>query len=638
MRKAILALVCLRLMVACGGGDGESSGASGSGETYAELSVSRIDAIAAMLPDQPAGSGPTCADRASWGKPELASRVTDILANADTRLTQAFPAWSDADYLDYSQTGSRTRGEAMMNARKSWIYPLVMAECVRYDGRYLAAIEKTLTELASQPTWTWPEQDKTLRNFRYANYEVDLMAADTAHELAQTLYLLGNKISTPVRQSVLTALEQRIFTPLRRTLQTGNSDNWWLANHYSWNAVCLKGTVGAALAALPDHRDRAVFVAMGEHYIQNYLGTFGNDGYNVEGPSYWNYGYGHFTELRELIGRASENKIDLFSDPKVRNIALYGARIQMFPNNVAAFSDTSPTTKMDSFVLGYNNDAQGLGLSSSLATAALSSSTKQSANSAPLAVASTILFATPYALTGSSVVIDPLRGYFSDVGVLVTRPASGSSNKIAASIKSGGNGAHSHNDIGSYTIALNAEQPSGDVGKPAYTSKTFSSERYTIKAINSYGHPVPVVDGQLQIDATSVKHKVLATHFTDADDEITIDLKPAYSLSGLQTLTRTLHHKRADGGSISIQDDFSYDVPRSFETAMTTTGSWQLIAPDTIELWKTNEHLIAKIEASAAYSVSGEVIDEEGLIFKRIAIRLNGNQQTGWVKVVMQSK
>ncbi|MFT3735164.1 MAG: hypothetical protein QM776_09085 [Rhodocyclaceae bacterium] len=636
MRKTILALVCLGLIVACGGSGGGGGGPGG--ESYAALSVSRIKTIEAMLPAQPGGSGPTCADRSAWGNPGIASRVTDILADADLRLTQTFPAWSDADYLDYSLTGSRTKGEAMMNARKSWIYPLVMAECVRYDGRYLAAIEKTLTELASQKTWTWPVQDKTLRNFLYANYDIDLMAADTAHELAQTLYLLGNKISTPVRQSVLTALENRIFTPLRRTLQTGNSDNWWLANQYSWNAICLKGTIGAALAALPDSHDRAVFVAMGEHYIQNYLGTFGNDGYYVEGPSYWNYGYGHFTELRELIGRATQNKIDLFNNPKMRDIALYGARIQMFPNNVAAFSDTSPTTKMDSFALGYNNDALGLGLASSLATATLSSSTKQSANSAPLAVASTILFVTPYTLPGSGVVVDPLRGYFSEVGILVTRPASGSGNKIAASIKSGGNGAHSHNDIGSYTIALNAEQPTGDVGKPVYDSTTFSADRYKIKAINSYGHPVPVVDGKLQIEATTVKHKVLATSFTDSDDEITIDLKPAYNVSGLQTLTRTLHHKRADGGSISIQDNFSYDVPRSFETAVTTRGSWQLVAPDTIELWNGSEHLIAKIDSSAAYSIIGEVIDEEGLIFTRIAIRLNQNQQTGWVKVVMQSK
>jgi hypothetical protein len=58
-----------------------------------------------------------------------------------------------------------------------------------------------------------------------------------------------------------------------------------------------------------------------------------------------------------------------------------------------------------------------------------------------------------------------------------------------------------------------------DSGGPfAYNNRTFSPERYTYKILNSVGHPVPVVAGQLQRDATKVHPRVLKTSFNDDQD------------------------------------------------------------------------------------------------------------------------
>lgn len=596
------------------------------------LPLDQVNTLADMLADQPKGFGATCADRAAWTSPEVAERTKQIQKSAEKLLEQDFPAWDDALYLEYSRKGTRPKGEEMMNARKAWLYPLTIAECVEGKGRFLPAIERTLTELSEQPTWTWPAHDKALRNFKDKNYEVDLMAADTAHDIAQALYMLGDAIRPELRSKTLDALEARIFAPLRKSFATGDKDNFWLHVDHNWNAVCLKGSVGAALTVLPDKKDRALFAAAGAHYIQTYVAGFAPDGYATEGAGYWNYGFSHFAVLRELLLQATGGKVDLFLDAKTRNIALYGYRIEMFPDNVAAFGDASPRTRMDRQTRAYVNDVLSLGQRQHFDKVALEE--RRLSNEAPLVNAALLLFTQPVALSkkahDESIDIG-LRSYFDSVGVLVSRPASGG--KLAVSIKAGGNKNHSHNDVGSYVIALGAEQPTGDVGRPQYTAKTFSKSRYTIGAINSWGHPVPVVAGQLQVQADKIKPRVISTRFSDEADEITLNMADAYNVSSLRVLTRTLTHERQGAGAVTVTDRFEFSRDNRFEVALTTQGQWKQNADGTIELWQKNERLIAHIEASAPWELKAETPNEEGLLFTRLGICLTEEQKSGFITV-----
>ena len=214
---------------------------------------------------------------------------------------------------------------------------------------------------------------------------------------------------------------------------------------------------------------------------------------------------------------------------------------------------------------------------------------------------------------------------------MVSRPATGQ--KLATAIKAGGNGNHSHNDIGSYTIALGAEQPMGDPGATVYSAKTFSAQRYSIKGISSYGHPVPIVAGQLQRVATEVRPKVLATHFTETVDEITMDLRPAYAVAALTQLTRSLRHDRSGSGSVEVADHFEFSSPQSFEVAVIALGNWQVRDDGQIELWQKSEHLLARIEATAAFTVDDEKVEEEGLFFTRLAIRLKAPAKQGSIRI-----
>lgn len=597
---------------------------------WVELDDARIETLARWLPPTPAGFGPPCSERATWSA--QGARLSDLRRAADKLVAQDFPPWDEEAYLEFSRSGQRPRGERMMNARKAWLYPLVLAECAEYAGRYLPALARALDELVRQPTWTWAAHDAKLRNLRGERYEVDLLAADTALELAQTLHLLGDRLPPATRERVLTALEARVFAPVRASLRNGK-EHWWLTAQHNWNAVCLSGVVGAALTVLPDVRDRALFVVAGEHYSRYYLKGFPEDGYSPEGPGYWNYGFSHFVMLRARLMHATGNRLDLFADAKVPVVARYGFGIEMLPGNVAAFGDASPSTRIDAWTLAYLQDAFSAQPGGRFATLPVTAS--QRANDAPLTAALASLFlpvAPAQALPDLTEA--GLRTWFPQAGVLVARPAPGQ--RLGVSIKAGGNGNHSHNDIGSYSIALGAEQPTGDAGMTVYSARTFSKERYTIRAINSWGHPVPVVEGGLQLEATRVKPRVLATRFSDAREQVVLDLAPAYASANLQTLTRSLSFLREGEGRVEIEDRFAYARAGAFETALITRGGWQQQEDGSLLLWHRNERLQARIEASAAYTLQAETVEEEGLRFTRIAISLQAPQREGFVRVLFR--
>ncbi len=204
-------------------------------------------------------------------------------------------------------------------------------------------------------------------------------------------------------------------------------------------------------------------------------------------------------------------------------------------------------------------------------------------------------------------------------------------------IKAGGNGSHSHNDAGSFAIALDGEQPVGDPGGPhAYQSDTFGPNRYKNKLFNSFGHPVPVVAGQLQLDATKVHPKVLSHDFTDGADEIVIDLTRSYPVSELRSLVRSMHYQRSGRGSIVLEDKFSFSKPSAFELGLPTHGAWRQIDARTIEFRIGKARLQAVIDTPDGFDVASETIEENCPPFPRLGIRLKKPLSEGAVRVTFR--
>jgi hypothetical protein len=599
-----------------------------SQDTYPGLSKARIDGIAALLKANPSGFGEPCSDRGSWSA--LAPRLSSLTSEAEKLLKNPVPQFDEEAYLKFSETGDRQPMERNLNSRENQIVPLVLAECVEYRGRFLPRIAEIMDSLAAMPSWTLSAHDPLLLNLHGVRYFVDLNAADMADALAEAVYLLGDRLPESTRRHVLREMDRHVFAPMRVSLAnrdagSDHNGNWWLYAEMNWNAVCLKGVTGAALAVLPRVGDRALFVAAAEHYIHNYEDSFNADGYDTEGLGYWNYGFSHFIELRENILRVSSGKIDLLESPKMKRVALFGIEFPMLPDNAAAFGDAGVRPQADQHLIRMIDHI--FQISPSDGNVVEQSSGIQHAGLTSIALD---LFPIPGDLlpTPSEVRHHDLQTYYADSGVLVSRPSPGQ--ELAVTIKAGGNTTHSHNDIGSFVIGLDGVQPVGDPGGPGYyTAATFGPHRLDSELLNSFGHPVPEIDGHLQLDATKVRVRVLSHSLSPKEDQIEIDMTPAYGLAELKAMTRTLVHSRVGNGAIEITDEFRLSKPCVIIESLPTHGTWQKIDDHTLLFTLSGKQLRVTIQAPEPVTFRESKVGYNGNNFTRVeaAVPLRGTSR-----------
>jgi hypothetical protein len=589
------------------------------------LDMQRVAQIAAMLPQTPQGFGDTYHNRLVWDKLNHNPKYAKVIKAAEGLLNKPFPAWNDAQYLLYFTKGTRPEGEKMMGDRLAWLAPLVWAECLENKGRFVPTIQMVLGQLIHQKSWSLPAHDKNKQNIEGRNYTVDLGGSIFAHNVAQAIYLLDDKLTLQLRAEVLSQMDKHVFNPVLRSVATGNNDSYWLTVTSNWNSVCLSGVTGAALAIIPDKQERAKFVAIAERYSKNSVAGFTDEGYCTEGLGYYAYGFGHYILLRENVLQATNKKIDLFADPKIRRIAAYAPNLEIMNDVYPNIADCHVGTKAPASILWYCSRNLGLGLTkydNLTFTGGTANLVEDVMHAFPNSASQNKVTST------TSELAPGIRSYFKEAGVLIERPTAGSKGNIGAALKGGNNNEiHNHNDVGSYSIAIGNEMLMGDPGGPSfYTAKTFGPERYTFKLLASYGHPVPLVAGKEQEAGASAEAKILSTNFTDKQDQFVMDISSAYPVPSLTKLIRTFTYNRDDLGYLAVKDDFEFKTNQSFELALITRAKWKQIAPDQIEFDGEKEKMIATIKTKDGFTVKSENIEENAPVFTRIGIVLPASE------------
>lgn len=607
---------------------------------HANISQSRIREIAAMLPDKPEGIGVSYKDRTFWNKVKESSKAEKLLTEeAPALLKKGMPPFVDSLYLHLNKTNVRLPGENMINARYHYLFRLTLAECMENKRRYIPAIEKALVALCNQNSWSIPAHDRNLNNYHGTDYYVDLVVATAGNGIAQCVAMLDDCLSPEVKARVQCAFREKVFRPVYRCLEE-TKPFWWFTVTNNWNSVCLAGVTGAALTLLADKEERAYFVAAAEKYNVYGMKGYADDGYCSEGVGYYNYGFRAYILLREEVCRATQGKIDFFREPKFVHIAQYGRKIQMNEGVCPAYSDCRIGLSPDKFILDYCDRALGI-------TSAEEKYILPSGNNFSLYLIE--LFphqvwkmemtdGIRQALQEGS---DSLRAYYEKAGILVARPAKGSSCTLAVSAKGGNNAEnHNHNDIGSYAVALGKCTMVGDQGGPfSYPGDYFSAEapeKYKIKG--SFGHPVPVVDGKTQSSGAKASAIVLKKEFTDVKDLLSIDYTSAYSTPSLDKLVRTFVYDRQEKGSFTVGDEFTANAPIRFETAITTQANWKIIDDTHLLLTTGTEQMTVTIEASGKVAFTSETIEVNSPAYTRIGISLKEQSKDGYIRLTMRTK
>lgn len=582
-----------------------------------------IDTVAAMLAEKPAGFGRPVTDRAAWEALAGSPAYAGVVARAEKLLAQPLPETTDELFLDYSRNGNRTRWQRVAGQRRGRISQFALAECIENKGRFLKAFTEAIEAVCAETTWVMPAHDSSLRNFHGQAIDIDLGAAMLAWNIATADYLLSDKLPARTRKLIRENVSRRIFEPYLAMVAGQRKPNWWMNTTNNWNAVCLAGVTGSALALEESPRRRAAFILAAEKYSANFLNGFTADGYCSEGLGYWGYGFGHYVLLAETVHQATGGGVDLLAKKAARTPATFPWRIAIIGGVSPAFADCGVSQKPSKSLVHFLRRRYGLGA--------------DPANDKMLISPGGQLYeAMMYSFKNSATTAPPahktpegpgLRDWFADAGVLIARPAGKSNCRLGVALKGGHNAEHhNHNDVGSYVVVVGDKPVLADPGAEVYTKRTFSSKRYVSKVLNSFGHPVPLVAGQLQQTGAKARGKVLSQSFTDEADTLVLDLRSAYKVAGLTKLQRTFTYSRSGAGSLTVTDEVAMESPGEFETALVTFGTWKKLDDGTLLITDGKQAVRASIETGgAAYTLDAVEIKEDikaKSLPTRIAIKL----------------
>ncbi len=511
----------------------------------------------------------------------------------------------DSLFLEYSQNGNRTRWQTAEFGRRDRIARFTYGEALENHGRFLPALEATIRALAAEKTWVMPAHDGNLDNFNGRTITPDLGATGLAAELAEADYILGDKLSPAARATIRDNVRRRVLEPFRAMIEGRQKEAFWIRAPMNWNAVCVGNTVFAALALLDAREERAFYAAAGEHCIRQYLAGFTPDGYCAEGIGYWNYGFSHFILLTETLRQATHGKIDLLQDDTAIAAARFCRRSEILPGIFPTISDVTPGTTPSAPFVAYVCRRLALPGDEPLASDKLGLALGALFSSLPADV--------PLARNLSADRDDPLRSFFPGGGVLITRNAPADGPAFAAALKGGNNDEpHNHNDVGSFSVVLDGQMLVCDPGGEVYTRRTFSAHRYDSKVLNSYGHAVPILAGQLQRTGAAARGVILETNFTADTDVFKLDLSSAYAVPALEQLDRTFVFHRGRTPSLEVSDAVKFSTPQSFETALITWGKVKAAGAGALEITDGPSRVRVTIDTQGhPFKWSSELINED---------------------------
>ena len=528
----------------------------------------RVAEIAAKLRPE-AGFAEVRAGSAYWKTLDAKARV-GLVAAGETALKTAMPRWEEARFFPREgKDVDDSTWASMIRASFERVSALAFAELAEDKGRFLPVLEESIDAVGRIPTWTGFYHDRKGKAYRGEWKVLELGNGIQSEVLSIVLDSLRDRLSPDCRARAIKALRaMTLDTYLALAADTSVSKRnscGWYAGKNNWNAACNRYFTSAVLHVLDDRQERAAAIEFAERTVKRYLTSFTEDGLCLEGPGYWSYGFGNYLSLALWVRAATGDFLSFVPEPFLRACYLSSYETDYTKGRSPMFGDCNVSGSHGAKWLGRYvwADCAYIGAERKVGSVEgmLQATVTGFAKGDPTA-------ARPYEY--------PLRSWFPDrIGQLICRPVAGSekSDRIYVAIQGGYCARpHGHHDVGSYSIAPGGVEVMGDLGNSKYTYDTFGPNRFKNPLRNSYGHPVPRVNGSLQSPGEQSFASVVRSAFSDGEDSVTYDLTTAYrDAKGLKRLERTLRYRRATN-EVDVVDHVVFDGTGAFETAFTTTG------------------------------------------------------------------
>lgn len=426
---------------------------------------------------------------------------------------------------------------------------------------------------------------------------IDLFAAETGAALAETVYLVGDRLAPEVRQRIRQEVERHIFRPYLAYAR----DHWWFKGALNWNGVCNGAVALAFLRLEQDIETLAEALALALEGFEAYLATgFEADGGSIEGVGYWNYGLMYFITVAELLREISGGALDLLAQPRLCEIAAYPPGMALAaPDRFINFGDSTETQTLSAGVVTRLAERTGVTALRAL-LAPLGDGSAASEGGAYIAPAFARRFGYNFysklpiimraaAWWDCTQPVPPLEQrdfILPDTGVIKLVTRTGQGQTVILVTKAGHNdGHHSHTDVGTFIVNVDGESLLPDAGRGYYSKDYFRRARYDNLFNNSYSHNLPRIAGKLQAPGPEFGgrgqfHGTLVDHGQRGEAKYAvIDFHAAYDLPDLRGARRTLELDTRTG-AVTLTDEFTFaDWPLPVEEAFSTWTQVEVDGP-----------------------------------------------------------
>ncbi|ANW97412.1 hypothetical protein AXE80_03240 [Wenyingzhuangia fucanilytica] len=564
-------------------------------------SVKQIEMLKKVLPKQAFQPAPKISDRVFWNKIAATKSGKDYweLANSYISTKPEVPI-SDSIYRLANKEGNRGIYKPRYYRTMEKLEYFILAECLENKGRFLPQIENFSNAILSMKSWLHPNHDDNKNTvLEGKRMHIDLGARKFGSVLALANCLLENKLSSTLKEDINSNLQRRIIDSYLTSTKGLDRSNSWIKSTSNWNSVCTSGVVLTTITNSKNDEERLLTIGAAINSMEYYLSGFGDDGYCSEGLGYWGYGFGHYLYLAQILYDYTDGNINLFEfnyPEKLKNVGNFPENFEIQNLRCAPFADG--VSRVSSKGSNFAN------VLSAKYFGAIKPTEIRMEEAAEQLIAwqHPKMFETNTNNTSSTL---PDHTYFNDFGMVISR----GKQKIPFSIavKAGHNAEnHNHSDVGTYVLVLGKDVMSGDIGAPSYTAGAFSEKN---PARSSWGHPVPMIDHKLQSNGKEYRGIITKTNFSKDEDDIEMDLKPAYEISNLESLIRTVKNNKLDNGVITIKDTFSAKKNIDFGIAMMTLNEYKIVDENTVVLTSENQKIKAEITSNGGViKISDELV------------------------------
>jgi len=526
--------------------------------------MSDRDLLTALQPGTAWCTYPRLADREFW-KSLDAEDCGSLIGLAEATLEQPWPAIPATRWLDFARDGNRTRHQELHFGRRARLVDLVLAECLKAEGRFLDEIANGIWVICEETFWgvsahVWTEHGPGLPDVE--DIGIDLFSAETAAMMAWIDYLLGDRlddVSPLFRKRLRYEVDRRMLTPALE-----RDDFGWMGTAgpplNNWTPWIVSNWLASLLLQETDADRRTAAVAKCLVILDRFLAQYPEDGGCDEGPGYWGRAAASLFDCLDLLKMATNGAFDGFHLQLVKNMGAFIHRTQISDQWVVNFADASPLGKGRGGPLVYRF-GKAIGDREMMAFGARGAAGKRALPSSG-----------PHNISLGRVLPDlmvqeemgevdgynplPASVWLPDTEVALARDTTGTVDGFCFAAKGGHNAeSHNHNDVGQIVAYLDGDPLLIDIGVETYSRKTFSPERYTIWTMQSAYHNLPTVNGIQQAPGREFQAADVAFADDGRGARFSLDLAAAWPPEAkLNAWRRTIELTR--GESLRILDEW----------------------------------------------------------------------------------